>query len=94
MSLISALLDSMAVVFIGPTINNKGGWQLKYNFTDYFTSTNERLGDTFFNAKEDYINSNGGIDNSFWFFNNESIRWTILNTGFYGDPATLKFYCQ
>jgi len=91
MNLCSALLDSTAIIFIGPTKNNKGGWQLKYNFTKYFTSTDMRIGDSYTNAKEDYINSNGEIDNFFWFYDEESIRWTILNTGFYGDPATLKY---
>jgi hypothetical protein len=91
MNLCSSLLDSIAVVFIGPTIGNRGGWQLKYNFTKYFSSTNMRLGDAFFNAKTEYINSDGGLDKLLYFFNDNSTRWTTLVTNFYGDPATLKF---
>lgn len=96
-SLCSSLLDSTAVVFIGPAYGNIGGWQLKYNFTKYYTSTNMRLGDAFRIAQEEYINSNGGIDNKYIpnylkeYGTNISIRWTIINTGFYGDPATIKY---
>jgi hypothetical protein len=92
-SLCSSLLDSVAVVFIGPVSGNKAGWQMKYNFTDYFTNTNMRIGDAFFKAKTDYINSDGGIDNIYTpvYVSNISIRWNVLNTGFYGDPATLRF---
>lgn len=92
-SLCSSLMDSAAVVFIGPSIGNSGGWQLKYNFTKYFTSTNMRLGDAFFKAKEEHILLDGGIDNIYMpvYLNNMSVMWTILNTNFYGDPATLKF---
>ena len=91
MNLCSALLDSAAVVFIGPAKNNNGGWQLKYNFTKYFSSTNMRVGDAFYNANTDYINSDGGLDNLLYFFNNDSIRWITLSTGFYGDPATIQY---
>jgi len=89
LNLCSSLLDSVAIVFIGPTIGNRGGGQLEYNFTKYFSSNSLRLGDAFFKAKIDYINSDGGLDQPFYYYSAKSIRWTTLVTNFYGDPATL-----
>ena len=50
-----------------------------------------RLGDAFFAAKTEYLNSDGGLDHSLYLFNNNSTRWNTLVTNFYGDPATIKY---
>jgi|GEM_PF-1444019 len=89
LNLCSSLLDSVAVVFIGPTIGNRGGGQLEYNFVKYFSSNSMRVGDAFYKAKIDYINSDGGLDRPFYYYSAKSIRWTTLVTNFYGDPATI-----
>jgi hypothetical protein len=90
-SLGNCLLRKGAVAYIGPTRGNKGGLQIMYNFTDYLISYNYTCGKSLFNAKIDYINLNGGIDDSLFYFKENMVVWSLYNTALYGDPAT-KIY--